>query len=105
VQYSIRPAQTSDLAAVTDIYAEAVRQGTASFETDPPDRSEMARRFEQLRAGGFPYLVAPADGTVLGYAFAGPTAHGRPIAGRWKIRFMSRPARTGAASAAGCCAR
>jgi L-amino acid N-acyltransferase YncA len=83
IEISIRLAQTSDLSAVTDIYAEAVRQGTASFETDPPDRSEMTRRFEQLRAGGFPYLVAQTDDTVLGYAYVGPY-RARP-AYRWTV--------------------
>jgi L-amino acid N-acyltransferase YncA len=69
---SIRPAEPNDLAAITRIYAHAVRHGTASFEIDPPDRDEMARRFEELRGGGFPYLVAEAAGSVEGYAYAGP---------------------------------
>ena len=33
----IRPATTADLAAITEIYAEAVAVGTASFEVLPPD--------------------------------------------------------------------
>ena len=48
---SIRAAGPDDLAAITGIYAHAVRHGTASFEIDPPDHDEMARRFEQLRDG------------------------------------------------------
>jgi len=71
-EISIRPAAPNDLAAITRIYAHAVRHGTASFEIDPPDRGEMARRFEELRGGGFPYLVAEAAGSVAGYAYAGP---------------------------------
>jgi L-amino acid N-acyltransferase YncA len=69
---SIRPAEASDIAAITGIYADAVRHGTASFEIDPPDQDEMTRRFESLRGGGFPYLVAQVDGAVVGYAYAGP---------------------------------
>jgi len=69
---SIRPAVANDLVAITRIYADAVRHGTASFEIDPPDQDEMTRRFESLRAGGFPYLVAQVDGAVVGYAYAGP---------------------------------
>jgi L-amino acid N-acyltransferase YncA len=69
---SIRPAGPDDLAAITDIYAHAVRHGTASFEIDPPDQGEMARRFADLRGGGFPYLVAEIAGAVAGYAYAGP---------------------------------
>jgi phosphinothricin acetyltransferase len=71
----IRPAEIRDVAAITRIYAHAVLHGTASFELEPPDKAEMTRRFEALRAGGFPFLVAEADGTdsaILGYAYAGP---------------------------------
>jgi L-amino acid N-acyltransferase YncA len=71
-EFSIRPAGPDDLAAVTRIYAEAVRHGTASFEIDPPDQDEMARRFAELGRGGFPYLVAEGAGSIAGYAYAGP---------------------------------
>jgi phosphinothricin acetyltransferase len=69
---SIRPANPRDIAAITRIYAHAVHHGTASFELDPPDEAEMARRYETLAAGGFPYIVAEHDGEVAGYAYAGP---------------------------------
>jgi phosphinothricin acetyltransferase len=69
---SIRPAQSSDLTAITRIYAEAVRHGTASFEIEPPNEAEMARRFESLAAGGYPYVVAEQGGALAGYAYAGP---------------------------------
>ncbi len=41
---NVRPATPSDIPAITRIYAHAVRHGTASFEYDPPDEAEMARR-------------------------------------------------------------
>jgi L-amino acid N-acyltransferase YncA len=69
---SIRAAAPNDLAAITRIYAHAVRHGTASFEIDPPDQDEMARRFEALARAGFPFLVAEHAGAVAGYAYAGP---------------------------------
>ena len=69
---AIRPATEADLPVITAIYGDAVRTGTASFETDPPTDDEMARRFAVLRDGGFPYLVAVRDGSVAGYAYAGP---------------------------------
>ncbi len=69
---SIRPATRADIPAVTRIYAHAVRHGTASFELEPPDEAEMMRRQRALLDGGYPYLVAEAHGTVLGYAYAGP---------------------------------
>jgi L-amino acid N-acyltransferase YncA len=65
----VRPATEADISAITAIYAHAVRFGTASFEIDPPDEAEMARRFRDL--AGFPYLVAEFDGQVKGYAYAG----------------------------------
>jgi L-amino acid N-acyltransferase YncA len=67
----IRPAIGADLAFVTEIYAEAVRHGTATFELVPPDLAEMTRRFQTLMDGGFPYFVAVLEGRVAGYAYAG----------------------------------
>ena len=68
----IRPTEPRDIPAITRIYSHSVLHGTASFEIAPPDEAEITRRFEALRAGGFPYLVAEDDGAVLGYAYAGP---------------------------------
>jgi phosphinothricin acetyltransferase len=68
----IRPATAADLPFLTEIYEHAVRHGTATFELIPPDLAEMTRRFEALTSGGFPYLIAAADGHVAGYAYAGP---------------------------------
>jgi len=79
----IRPAQPRDLAAITRIYDHAVRHGTASFEIEPPDEREMARRYEALRAGGYPYLVAELDGAIVGYAYAGP--YRARAAYRWSV--------------------
>jgi len=67
----IRPAVAADLPSITEIYEHAVRFGTATFELTPPDLSEMARRFDALTAGGFPYFVAVLEGRVVGYAYAG----------------------------------
>ena len=69
---TIRPATEADLSEITRIYAHAVLNGTASYEYDAPSLAEMTGRFEALKAGGFPYLAAEADGAVLGYAYAGP---------------------------------
>ncbi|MGJ4927729.1 N-acetyltransferase family protein [Bradyrhizobium sp. HKCCYLS2038] len=68
----IRPTLEADLPAITAIYGQAVREGTATFELDPPDLAEMTRRFRALSDGGFPYFVAVLDGEVVGYAYAGP---------------------------------
>src|SRR5262245_3350002 len=79
----IRPARPRDLASITRIYDHAVRHGTASFEIEPPDDREMARRYEALRAGGYPYLVAELDGEIGGYAYAGP--YRARAAYRWSV--------------------
>jgi phosphinothricin acetyltransferase len=67
---SIRPATPADVPAITRIYADAVRTGTASFELEPPDETEMAARMHAIRDGKFPYFVAESDGQVAGYAYA-----------------------------------
>ena len=69
---SIRPATPADVPAITRIYAHAVKHGTASFELEPPDEAEMARRQCTLLDGGYPYIVAEIDGALVGYAYAGP---------------------------------
>jgi L-amino acid N-acyltransferase YncA len=66
----IRPVSEADLDAITEIYAEAVRNGTGSYELDPPDRNEMADRMAAVAKDGFPYLVAETGGNVLGFAYA-----------------------------------
>ena len=68
----IRPAIAADLPDIAEIYAEAVRLGTATFELVPPDLTEMTRRFQALTDGGFPYFTAVLEGRVAGYAYAGP---------------------------------
>jgi len=68
----IRPATENDISAITDIYAHHVRNGTSSFEIDPPDVAEMKRRWQSLVEKKFPYLVAEHDGKIVGYAYAGP---------------------------------
>ncbi len=69
----IRPARPDDIAAILPIYAHAVLRGTATFEIEVPDEAEMLRRYLAIREAGFPYMVAADDdGTLLGYAYAGP---------------------------------
>ncbi len=69
---AIRAARESDLDAITAIYADAVENGTSSYELSPPGRAEMGKRFAALAEGRFPYLVAERGGDLLAYAYAGP---------------------------------
>lgn len=66
----LRPSTPADLPAITAIYAEAVLHGTGTFELDPPDDAEMARRRDDVLSKGLPWLVAERGGQVLGYAYA-----------------------------------
>ncbi|MHA1157193.1 MAG: GNAT family N-acetyltransferase [Alphaproteobacteria bacterium] len=66
----IRPVKPADIGAVTAIYRDAVLNGTATFELDPPDEAEMARRMEAVVGGGYPYVVAELDGVIVGSGYA-----------------------------------
>lgn len=69
---SIRPAAAGDLPAIQAIYAHHVLHGLGTFEEVPPAVEEMAGRHAAVLARGLPWLVAEADGIILGYAYAGP---------------------------------
>ena len=71
-KFLIRPVAPGDIGAITRIYADAVLNGTASFEIEPPDQWEMLRRQTALLKNHYPYLAAEIEGLVAGYAYAGP---------------------------------
>ena len=72
----IRPSLPTDVAAITEIYAWNVLHGTGTFETEPPDATEMERRRDEVLGRGLPWLVIEVDGhdgrgpQVVGYAYA-----------------------------------
>lgn len=67
---TIRDSNAHDIEAIAAIYGDAVRNGLASFEYDPPDSAEMARRREAILSAGYPYIAAEnAQGQVLGYSY------------------------------------
>jgi len=67
----VRPATVGDLPSITAIYRHHVLHGLASFELEPPDEAEIARRYQAIRALRLPYLVAELSGAIAGYAYAG----------------------------------
>jgi phosphinothricin acetyltransferase len=67
---TVRDAAEADLAGIQAIYAHHVRHGLASFEEEPPPVEEMRARWRKVLELGLPYLVAEADGAVVGYAYA-----------------------------------
>jgi L-amino acid N-acyltransferase YncA len=67
---TLRPSTAADIPAIAAIYAWHVLNGTGTFELEPPDEAEMARRREDVTGKGLPWLVAEQGGAVLGYAYA-----------------------------------
>ncbi|MBE7470305.1 MAG: N-acetyltransferase [Anaerolineae bacterium] len=63
----IRPAQLTDLAAITAIYNEAILTTVATFDTEPKSESERAVWFSAHDAR-HPILVAEIEGQVVGWA-------------------------------------
>jgi len=74
---TIRPATEADLPAILAIYNDAVMHTTAIWNETPADLADRLAWFEARRSGGFPVLVADADG-VQGY---GSFGHFRPFEG------------------------
>ncbi|WPG36404.1 GNAT family N-acetyltransferase [Variovorax sp. EBFNA2] len=66
---TIRPSRDEDIAAITAIYAHHVLHGTGTFETEPPSEADMASRRADVLGKNLPYLVAEANGEVLGFAY------------------------------------
>ena len=73
----VRDATDGDLAAVQAIYGHHVLTGTGTFEESAPAVDEIAARRAAVVEAGLPYLVAEADGAVVGFAYA-TTYHRRP---------------------------
>lgn len=69
-----------DAAACAAIYRPFVTDSYVSFEDEPPDPAEFARRMDRI-SESYPWLVADDDGTVIGYAYA--CAHRDRAAYRW----------------------
>ena len=63
----LRSAVMSDLAAITEIYNEAVTTSTATFDTEPKDLDEQVRWFQSHDAN-HPVIVAVFNGKVVGWA-------------------------------------
>lgn len=82
VTTDIRLAVPADGPALADIYRPAVADNATSFELDPPDGAEMARRAAQCMKRT-PWLVYERDGRVLGYAYAG--THRERAAYQWSV--------------------
>lgn len=70
-EYAVRFAREEDAAAIRAVYEPYVRTTAISFEWEVPTVDEMARRMTRTLER-YPYLVLEVEGTVVGYAYAGP---------------------------------
>jgi phosphinothricin acetyltransferase len=82
VTQHIRTATPDDGAALARIYRPAVVERPTSFELEPPDADEMARRVVKITAR-YPWLVSESDGNVVGYAYA--SQHRDRAAYQWSV--------------------
>ncbi|MFR5070971.1 MAG: N-acetyltransferase family protein [Bianqueaceae bacterium] len=66
---SIRIATIQDAEALLAIYAPYVENTAITFEYTVPSVEEFARRIHRVMTR-YPYLIAEAEGEILGYAYA-----------------------------------
>ncbi len=75
----VRPAARPDADRIAAIYAPYVTDGATSFEEVPPSATVIEQRM--CSEPRLPWLVAAADGDVVGYCYA--TRHRERAAYRW----------------------
>jgi len=67
-----RPAAAPDLGIVSSIFAWYAVNTVATFEDAPRPETEWLAVLRDLDARRLPFLVADADGEIVGYAYAAP---------------------------------
>ena len=67
----IRPATTDDLPAILAIYNDVILNSTAAYVYEPHTLAMRTNWFNDLKAGGWPVIVADNAGTVTGYGCIG----------------------------------
>src|SRR3954452_21739721 len=68
----VRAATIADAAACAAIYNPYVVETAVSFEAEPPDENEMARRSAAALESHAWLVVEDDSGRVWGYAYGGP---------------------------------
>lgn len=71
--YTVRTATAADAEACAAIYRPYVTDTAVTFEIDPPDGAEMARRIDAATRN-HAWLVLETDGRVVGFAYGQPFA-------------------------------
>jgi len=80
--YALRLATPDDAAALLAIYAPYITDTTITLEYEVPTVAEFAERVRKLN-GLLPWLVAEANGQVIGYAYA--ARHRERLAYQWAV--------------------
>lgn len=78
----IRLATSADAEGILAIYGPIVRDTVISFELEPPDAAEIARRIEGTLAK-YPWLVHEDREGIAGYAYA--SEHRERLAYQWSV--------------------
>ena len=60
----------ADLHAITEMFAEEVVHGTASWAYTPPTQNEMMAKFKRLTNDNYPWLTARLNEQIVGFSFA-----------------------------------
>ena len=71
-QPAVRPAVPADAEPVAAIFAHYVTTSVATFEEVAPTAGQWRQRLADRAAQNLPFVVAEADGSVCGYAYASP---------------------------------
>jgi phosphinothricin acetyltransferase len=64
---NVRAATMDDLDAITEIYNEAIRETTATFDTEPKSKAEQARWFND-HGDKYPILAAQYNDHLIGWS-------------------------------------
>lgn len=68
---TIRDATEADLPAILGIYNEVIANTTAAYVYEPHTLAMRKAWYDDLRAGGWPVIVAEENGTVTGFGCIG----------------------------------
>src|SRR5207302_2092439 len=80
--WKIRLATRNDAVGIAEIYRPIVLSTPISFEIEPPDEQEIARRIEKTMTA-HPWLVCEYQDHLTGYAYA--SSHRERAAYQWSV--------------------
>lgn len=67
----VRPATEADLPAILAIYNEVIANTTAAYVFEPHTLEMRQQWFAELKAGGWPVIVAESVGMIVGFGCIG----------------------------------